>query len=64
MPDGATLPANNNPYLDASFAKHLGYSWLIWEPLAHAERGEADHRAQAVAGHQVGLGSRLQLASR
>jgi peptide/nickel transport system substrate-binding protein len=34
MPDGATLPANNNPYLDASFAKHLGYSWLIWEPLA------------------------------
>ena len=34
MPDGATLPANNNPYLDASFARHLGYSWLIWEPLA------------------------------
>jgi peptide/nickel transport system substrate-binding protein len=34
MPDGATLAANNNPYLDASFAKHLGYSWLIWEPLA------------------------------
>ncbi|GIH16673.1 ABC transporter substrate-binding protein [Rugosimonospora africana] len=34
MPDGATLPANNNPYLDASFAKHLGYTWLIWEPLA------------------------------
>src|SRR5215475_1747714 len=34
MPDGATLPANNNPYLDSSFAKHLGYSWLIWEPLA------------------------------
>src|SRR5258706_13773025 len=34
MPDGATLPANNNPYLDTSFAKHLGYSWLIWEPLA------------------------------
>jgi peptide/nickel transport system substrate-binding protein len=34
MPDGATMPANNNPYLDASFAKHLGYSWLIWEPLA------------------------------
>ena len=34
MPDGATLAANNNPYLDASFAKHLGYSWLLWEPLA------------------------------
>lgn len=34
MPDGATLPANNNPFLDASFAKHLGYTWLIWEPLA------------------------------
>ncbi|HEY2672956.1 MAG TPA: ABC transporter substrate-binding protein [Rugosimonospora sp.] len=34
MPDGATLPANNNPYLDASFARHLGYAWLIWEPLA------------------------------
>jgi peptide/nickel transport system substrate-binding protein len=34
MPDGATLPANNNPYLDTSFAKHLGYAWLIWEPLA------------------------------
>jgi peptide/nickel transport system substrate-binding protein len=34
MPDGATLPANNNPFLDASFARHLGYSWLIWEPLA------------------------------
>jgi peptide/nickel transport system substrate-binding protein len=34
MPDGATLPANNNPYLDSSFAKHLGYVWLIWEPLA------------------------------
>jgi peptide/nickel transport system substrate-binding protein len=34
MPDGATLPVNNNPYLDVSFAKHLGYSWLIWEPLA------------------------------
>ncbi len=34
MPDGATLPANNNPYLDSSFARHLGYSWLIWEPLA------------------------------
>lgn len=34
MPDGATMPANNNPFLDTSFAKHLGYSWLIWEPLA------------------------------
>src|SRR5258705_3771252 len=34
MPDGATLPANNNPYLDSSFARHLGYAWLIWEPLA------------------------------
>src|SRR5688572_11865035 len=34
MPDGATMPANNNPYLDTSFAKHLGYTWLIWEPLA------------------------------
>jgi peptide/nickel transport system substrate-binding protein len=34
MPDGATLPENNNPYLDASFARHLGYSWLIFEPLA------------------------------
>jgi peptide/nickel transport system substrate-binding protein len=34
MPDGATMPANNNPYLDTSFAKHLGYAWLIWEPLA------------------------------
>jgi peptide/nickel transport system substrate-binding protein len=34
MPDGATLPANNNPYLDTSFARHLGYAWLIWEPLA------------------------------
>ena len=33
MPDGATLPANNNPYVDASFAKKLGYSFLIWEPL-------------------------------
>ncbi|GIH02177.1 peptide ABC transporter substrate-binding protein [Rhizocola hellebori] len=34
MPDGATMPANNNPFLDTSFAKHLGYAWLIWEPLA------------------------------
>ena len=33
-PDGATIPANNNPYLDSSFAKKLGYTWLIWEPLA------------------------------
>src|SRR4051812_27239520 len=42
MPDGATLPANNNPYLDASFARHLGYTWLIWEPLALQNEAKPD----------------------
>jgi peptide/nickel transport system substrate-binding protein len=42
MPDGATLPANNNPYLDSSFAKKLGYTWLIWEPLAMQDEAKPD----------------------
>ncbi|GAA1969024.1 ABC transporter substrate-binding protein [Catenulispora subtropica] len=42
MPDGATLPANNNPFLDSSFAKKLGYTWLIWEPLAMSDEAKPD----------------------
>lgn len=42
MPDGATLPANNNPFLDSSFAKKLGYTWLIWEPLAMQDEAKPD----------------------
>ena len=42
MPDGATLPADNNPFLDSSFAKKLGYTWLIWEPLAMSDEAKPD----------------------
>ena len=46
MPDGATLPANNNPFLDSSFAKKLGYTWLIWEPLAMQDEAKPDQDPQ------------------
>lgn len=40
MPDGVTIQQNNNPYLDSSFAKRLGYTWLIFEPLAMANEAK------------------------
>ena len=34
MPDGASEKDNNNPYLATSAASHLGYRYMIYEPLA------------------------------
>jgi peptide/nickel transport system substrate-binding protein len=34
MPDGASEKDNNNPYLATSAASHLGYRYVIYEPLA------------------------------
>ncbi|MGH6655899.1 MAG: ABC transporter substrate-binding protein [Actinocrinis sp.] len=34
MPDGATEKDNNNPFLATSAASHLGYRYVIYEPLA------------------------------
>src|SRR5579859_7405801 len=34
MPDGASEKNNNNPYLATSAASHLGYRYVIYEPLA------------------------------
>jgi peptide/nickel transport system substrate-binding protein len=34
MPDGASEKDNNNPYLATSAAAHLGYRYVIYEPLA------------------------------
>ena len=34
MPDGATEKDNNNPLLETSSAAHLGYRYMIYEPLA------------------------------
>lgn len=34
MPDGATEKNNNNPFLQTSAAAHLGYRYMIYEPLA------------------------------
>ena len=34
MPDGASEKDNNNPYLATSASSHLGYRYVIYEPLA------------------------------
>src|SRR5882724_2654106 len=34
MPDGASEKDNNNPFLATSAAAHLGYRYVIYEPLA------------------------------
>jgi peptide/nickel transport system substrate-binding protein len=34
MPDGASEKDNNNPFLATSAAAHLGYRYMIYEPLA------------------------------
>ncbi len=34
MPDGASEKNNNNPYLATSAASHLGYRYVVYEPMA------------------------------
>jgi peptide/nickel transport system substrate-binding protein len=53
MPDGATEKDNNNPLLETSSAAHLGYRYMMYEPLA------MDNQAQPAQAARPWLASKF-----